>query len=352
MLSGTEDGRTVMGLAADGGPPRLRRRPQGSQPSPVEAAVGDTLAAALAVLVVAAAIGRHAVEVGVRVPRTAVHRLPAAARLPATTVRLPAAAARLLGAVADDVVPRVARAILSRLDVPGLVQEFVDLDRLAGQLDVNAVTARVDLDTLLARVDVEAIAAGLDLDALAEKLDVGRIIDRIDLDELVARVDLDRFVDRADIDRIIHRVDLDEIVARVDLDRAVNRVDVGRIIDRVDVNRVVDRADIGRIIDRVDLDRVVDRADIDRIIDRADIVGLARYVIEEIDLAALVRSSTGSVSSEMVRSVRDQGADADRAVERVVDRLLRRRGPRAVRPLSPSGPAGADERGRGDDVGR
>jgi hypothetical protein len=30
------------------------------------------------------------------------------------------------------------------------------------------------------------------------------------------------------------------------------------------------------------------------------------------------------VSSEMVRSVRDQGADADRAVERIVDRLLHR----------------------------
>jgi hypothetical protein len=338
MLSGTDDGRTVMGLAADGGPPRLRRRPQGPRSPSVEAAVGNTVGntmdAVFAVLVVAAGIGRHAVEVGVRVPRTAVHRLPAAARLPATAARLPATAARLLGAVADDVVPRVARAILSRLDVPGLVQEFVDLDRLAGRLDVNAVTARVDLDTLLARVDVEGIAAGLNLNALAEKLDIRRIIDRVDLDELVARVDLDRAVDHVDIDRIIDRVDLDELVARVDLDRAV------------------DRADIGRIIDRVDLDRVVDRADIDRIIDRADIVGLARYVIEEIDLAALVRSSTGSVTSEMVRSVRDQGADADRAVERVVDRLLRRRGPRAVRPLSPSGPAGADERGRGDDVGR
>jgi hypothetical protein len=75
----------------------------------------------------------------------------------------------------------------------------------------------------------------------------------------------------------------------------------------------------------VNLDRAVDRVDLDRVIDRADVIGLVRYVIREIDLPALLRSSTGSVTSEMVRSVRDQGADADRAVERVVDRFLLRR---------------------------
>ena len=43
-----------------------------------------------------------------------------------------------------------------------------------------------------------------------------------------------------------------------------------------------------------------------------------------IDLPALLRASTGSVTGEVVRGVREQGVDADRAVERVVDRLLHR----------------------------
>jgi hypothetical protein len=66
--------------------------------------------------------------------------------------------------------------------------------------------------------------------------------------------------------------------------------------------------------------------DVDRVIARTDVAGIARYVVQEIDLPGLLRASTGSVTSEVVRSVRDQGADADRAVERVVDRLLHRHG--------------------------
>jgi hypothetical protein len=201
--------------------------------------------AAFAVLTVTAALLRYSMEVVARSPRSALHRLPLVSPRPAPDGLL-AAAARLaahpgteirhtVGNVLDVLVPATARTLLSRLDVPALVRQFVDLDTI------------------------------------------------------VDRVDLDRAVDRVDIARILDRIDLDEIVARVNLDRAVDRVDL------------------------------------DRVIDRADVIGLVRYVIREIDLPALLRSSTGSVTSEMVRSVRDQGADADRAVERVVDRFLLRR---------------------------
>jgi hypothetical protein len=113
-------------------------------------------------------------------------------------------------------------------------------------------------------------------------------------------------------------------MARLDLDRIVDKVDVSRVIDKVDLDAVVSRVDLDRAVDRVDLDRAVDRVDIDRVLSRTDLAGLARYVVAEIDLPGLLRASTGSVTTEVVRSVRDQGADADRAVERVVDRLLRR----------------------------
>jgi hypothetical protein len=47
-------------------------------------------------------------------------------------------------------------------------------------------------------------------------------------------------------------------------------------------------------------------------------------VIDAIDLPEILRESTGSVASEAVRGVRADGVQADEAVARFVDRLLRR----------------------------
>jgi hypothetical protein len=253
-------------------------------------AVGDAVDGAFAVLAVSGALARYAAEVAATGRRRVLARLPLAGQarelrraLYGPTARVlahPASAAvRAVSVAADQVVPEVVRAVLARLDVPALVREYVDIDRLAAMLDVDAVVARVDLDAVMERVDLDAV------------------MNRVDLDAVVARLDLDRIVDKVDVSRVIDKVDLDAIVARVDLDGAV---------------------------DRVDLDRAVDRVDIDRVLSRTDLAGLARYVVAEIDLPGLLRASTGSVTTEVVRSVRDQGADADRAVERVVDRLLRR----------------------------
>jgi hypothetical protein len=265
-------------------------------------AMGDAADGALAIVAVAGALVRYAVDTATRNSRVLSH-LPFTGPLPvarrvlggpvARALAHPATAAvRALAVVADELVPEVTRAVLARLDVPGLVREFVDVDRLAAMLDVEAVVARVDLDAVVARVD---------LDAVIDRVDIARVLDRVDLDAVVARVDLDAIIDKVDIARVLDRVDLDAVVARVDLDGAV---------------------------DRVDLDRAVDRVDVDRVISRTDLAGLARYVVQEIDLPGLLRASTGSVTNEMVRSVRDQGVDADRAVERIVDRLLHRQGRR------------------------
>jgi hypothetical protein len=255
---------------------------------PVTDAVGDTATALVAVISVSAVIARLVAESALRASQIALSRRghvpvvrPAVARslqVAATDVRT--VSARGLGHLADVLLPRTAAAVLSRLDVAGLVQRYVDVDRIAGLLDVDAVAARLDVDRVVDRVDVEAIAAGLDLNTLVEKVDIGRVIDRVDLDEIVARVDIGRVIDRVDLDEIVARVDIDRIAARLDLDP---------------------------------------------VIARANVVDIARYVVQEIDLPAIIRSSTVSVSTDVVRGVRAQGADADRAVERVVDRLLLRR---------------------------
>ena len=48
-------------------------------------------------------------------------------------------------------------------------------------------------------------------------------------------------------------------------------------------------------------------------------------MIAAVDLPEIIRQSSGSLALETVRSVRMQSIEADRAVERVISRLLPRR---------------------------
>lgn len=168
---------------------------------------------------------------------------------------------RLVDAALRLMIGRVVTAFLQTIDITALVREHVDLDAVAAGLDVDAVVARVDLDAVARRLDLDALAAGLDLD---------RIVTRVDLDIAARRLDLDEIATRLDLDRVVARVDLDAIIARIDLE------------------------------------------------------GLARQVIDAVDLPEIVRRSTGSLTSETVRSVRTEAMHADDVVTGVVDRLLRR----------------------------
>jgi hypothetical protein len=127
-------------------------------------------------------------------------------------------------------------------------------------------------------------------------------------------VDVDAIVDRVDVDAIAATIDLDAVVARVDLDRAAARLDLGAILQRVDPDVVVDKVDVQAVVGRLDL------------------TALTREVIAAINLAEVVRESTGSVSSQAARVVRTEGMQADETVSRWVDRVLRRPHPGAVTP--------------------
>jgi hypothetical protein len=98
-----------------------------------------------------------------------------------------------------------------------------------------------------------------------------------------------------------------------------------------------ERASARRDLDRmltavvpVVVEEVVARIDLDAIIARIDLTALAEEVIEGIDLPEIIRESTGTVASEVVRGVRMQSIDADETVARVVDRLFLRRRRRAT----------------------
>ena len=118
---------------------------------------------------------------------------------------------------------------------------------------------------------------------------------------------------------------LDAVLDQLDLTQLViDRVDLNRVIASVDFEDVVDHIDIGGVVEHVDIDEIVDRLNVERVIARLDMPRLALEVIDQIDLPEIIRASTGTVASESVRVVRMQTFGADRAITRVVDKLLGR----------------------------
>ncbi len=63
---------------------------------------------------------------------------------------------RVAEAFADALVPDLVDAIIDRLDLTTLVLERVDLDQVAGSLEMSELIERVDLDAAVARVDLDA----------------------------------------------------------------------------------------------------------------------------------------------------------------------------------------------------
>ncbi|WP_137145036.1 hypothetical protein [Mycolicibacterium sp. CR10] len=86
---------------------------------------------------------------------------------------------------------------------------------------------------------------------------------------------------------------------------------------------------VAAVIDELDLTAIVrDRLHaeaIDAVIARIDLIGLANEIIDGVDLPAIIRESTTSVTADVMTDVRSQGERADAAVSGFVDRVLGRR---------------------------
>jgi len=114
---------------------------------------------------------------------------------------------------------------------------------------------------------------------------------------------------------VVARVDPEPLIKRVDVDAVASRIDLEPLVARIDPNVVAKRLDVDGVVARVDLDAVVARLDLPRIV---------AEVLAVIDLPEIVRESTGSAASEVVRDLRTESARADDVVARIVDRLFRR----------------------------
>jgi len=203
-----------------------------------------------------------------------------------------------------------------------------DLARRGRRYRDSCEPSAATVSALLARRLVNEVLDCLDLTAVVlDRVDLDAIIASVDIEAVVRRMDLTRLVlDLVDLEAIVRSVDLDAIIASVDIEAVVRRLDLTRLVlDLVDLDAIVATVDIEAILARVDVNGVAERVDITPIIDRIDLVGLASYVIDEIDLPGVIRESTSGVASEAVRGVRMQSIDADQAVQRTIDRMLLRR---------------------------
>ncbi len=86
---------------------------------------------------------------------------------------------------------------------------------------------------------------------------------------------------------------------------------------------------VAAVLDELDLTEIIqDKLEaeaIEAIIARIDLIGLTSEVIDGVDLPAIIRASTTSVTADVMTDVRSQGERADDAVAGFVDRMLGRR---------------------------
>lgn len=127
-----------------------------------------------------------------------------------------------------------------------------------------------------------------------------------------------------DMDALMGQLPIDAIVARVDIDALLDKVNVEGIIERVDVERIIERVDVEKIIERVDVNAIVGRVDVQAIMGKVDIAPMAQEIISEVDIGAIVRQSTGSITGDMVDGGRLTAMRIDGFVDRVTDRILLR----------------------------
>jgi hypothetical protein len=113
--------------------------------------------------------------------------------------------------------------------------------------------------------------------------------------------------------------------------QVLRHVDVNEIAASVDVDGLAARVDVGQLMERVDLDAIAQRIDVEAIIRRVDLGGIAREVLDQIEVEDVIRESSGSLAVQTVDALRARGAEADRHLARIVDRLLQRRNDRDVR---------------------
>ncbi len=87
------------------------------------------------------------------------------------------------------------------------------------------------------------------------------------------------------------------------------------VVRRVDLRPIVDQ-----VVAQVDFDPIVSK-----VIDGLDMGTIVDEVMGEMRMGSLVMDATGGLTSDLVGDMREKGVEADALVERLVNKVLRRR---------------------------
>lgn len=99
---------------------------------------------------------------------------------------------------------------------------------------------------------------------------------------------------------------VEPVITRV-LERVVGLLPIDALLARVDVNAIVSQVDVGALISRMDLGSLITE------------------VLSQIELGDLIHDSTSSIATDARDAVRVEAMSVDGGLERLVDRVLRRR---------------------------
>jgi len=97
------------------------------------------------------------------------------------------------------------------------------------------------------------------------------------------------------------------------------------LLDQLDLTALVaERVDINAVAAQLDVNAIAQRVDVIAILKQMDPGELTRYLVEDMDLPAVIQSSTGTIMSDAVNDVRMQSIGADERLNRAVDAILLR----------------------------
>ncbi len=157
---------------------------------------------------------------------------------------------------------------------------------------------------------------------------LARWADRGEAEQMRSRALLAEFVRRLAPEvatAVVEKLDLTELVEQVPIDAIVATIDIDALLLRVDVDAIVARVDIPALLDRVDIDAIVGRVDVGAIVDRIDLGPVVTRVLDQVDIGAIVRESTGSITGGIVDGGRVTAMKVDSFIARVSDKVLFRK---------------------------
>jgi len=138
---------------------------------------------------------------------------------------------------------------------------------------------------------------------------------------------LERWSIRGEEEQAGNEALLSAFVARLAPEIAIammERLDINAILESLPIDSVLERVDVDALIGRVNVENILERVDIDALMTRLDIGPVAQKVLDTVDIGAIVRESTGSVTGDVVDVARVQTMQLDSIVERIIDTLLLR----------------------------